>query len=231
MKRENLEFANLPTFESSPLFFTLPPDVDGRLRTLSGTYARCNAALRFNSWVGADADSLGVRDEELQSMSVACLRASLMEYAGMEEALGADLPRGSQPLRIRDTRNAMLVCLKELRNVQVHLVRSALRSRTRSAVLRFEGKEHPSKRTVLTIPREDLKNLRDHRNSRAYAKADFVRAVEWLVEAQEHWGITEVIMQGIWCYAGEVVRAHVPEIAYQGIVADLSRLQEPYRAK
>lgn len=87
MAKIGLIFEALPTFESTPVYFTLDDDVNQRLRTLVGTYARCNAALRFTSWVGAGTDTLHVRDDELASMRVACLRAELMEFAGMEETL------------------------------------------------------------------------------------------------------------------------------------------------
>jgi len=44
-----------------------------------------------------------------------------MKFIGMEEALASDLGPLSAPLRIRDTRNVMLVVLTELRNIQVIL--------------------------------------------------------------------------------------------------------------
>jgi hypothetical protein len=208
--RVPLNFDSLPTFESTPLFFTLAAEVDERLRTLPATYARCNAALRFMSNIGAGAGHMHVRAEEVDSMRVAYLRASLMEFAGMEEALGIDVGRGQAPLRISDTRNAMLVVLRELRNVQIHLIKSDLLSSNRSAVLRFQGEEHEHELTALTIPRLDLNRLKDPRNRTYCHREDFERAVDWLAEAQEHWGIADVIMRGIWAYAEAIVAAHVP---------------------
>lgn len=210
MPRISLDFDALPAFESSPIIFSLPSAVDVRLRALPAVYARCNAALRFNSWVGDDAQGLGVREEELPSMSAACLRAALMEYVGMEEALLTDLPSGAVPMSIRDTRNAMLIVLKELRNVQVHLVRTTLQSAKRASFFLFRGERHEHEFTALTIPRTDIERIKDSRNSAPFVKADYDDAVEWLVGAQEHWGITEVVMHGIWEYARAIVEAHVP---------------------
>lgn len=209
----HLDFDNLPTFESTPLFFTLDDQVDARLRTLPATYARCNSALRFMSNIGADSDHMHVRAEEIASMRVAYLRASLMEFVGMEEALRIDLGRDQVPLRISDTRSAMLVVLRELRNVQIHLIKTDLLSGKRSAVSRFRGEEHEHELTALTIPRLDLDRVKDARNAAYCHREDLERAVDWLAEAQEHWGIADVVMRGIWAYAEAIVAVHVPLVA------------------
>lgn len=210
MTKIKLLFNDLPTFEGTPLFFTLEDDIDRRLRTLSNTYAKCNVALRFNSWASADAKALGVRDDELASMRAGCLRAALMEFAGMEEALASDVNDSVPPLRIRDTKNAMLVVLRELRNIQIHVIGTELRSAKRSAVLRWNDQEHQHELTALLIPHSDLDKLKDSHNSSRYDRADFDRAVDWLAQAQEHWGILDVVREGIWAYAKAIVNAHVP---------------------
>jgi hypothetical protein len=141
------------------------------------------------------------------------LRAALMEFAGMEEALGSDLDGSSSPLQIRDTRNAMLVVLRELRNIQVHLVSTEFRAEKRRAVLRWkgmEGEDHETELTALMIPRDDLEKLKDPRNSSRYEPQDFAKAVDWLADAQEHWGICDVVFRGIWAYAEAVADAHAP---------------------
>jgi len=199
------------------MFFTLDDIVDSRLRTLPATYARCNAALRFMSNIGADADQLRVRADELESMRVAYLRAALMEFAGMEEALVIDLGRGQPLLRISETRNAMLVVLRELRNVQVHLVKSDLVSSARQAVLRYRGEEHAHELVALTVPQRDLDRLKDSRSAPYCHRDDFARAVDWLAEAQEHWGIADVVMRAIWAYAAAIVTAHVPPAPTGGV--------------
>jgi hypothetical protein len=222
-ERIRLRFEGLPTFDSTPLFFGLRDDIDGRLRTLPATYSRCNAALRFMSWIGADADQLHVRTEELEGMRVACLRAALMEYAGMEESLGLDLGRNQiTPLRIPATRNAMLVALRELRNVQLHLVGTEFLSGKRLAISRFKGEEQTHELTALTIPRNELEGLKDARNATHYHRTDFGRAVDWLADAQEHWGIADVVMRGIWAYAEAIVEAHVPHMLGSAPAAELA---------
>jgi hypothetical protein len=207
MTKIKLLFDNLPTFERTPLFVSLDDDIDQRLRKLPDTYARCNAALRFNLWGRLKADMLGVREDELVSIQAACFRASLMEFVGMEEALPSEV---TSPLRIRDTRNAMLVVLRELRNIQVHVTQSDFISTKRPAVLRWNEKEHEHELIALTIPQTDLNRLKDKRKISHYDRADFERAITWLEQAQEHWGIHDVLLQGIWTYAQCVVEAHVP---------------------
>lgn len=207
MTKIKLLFDHLPTFERTPLFVSLDEGIDQRLRTLPDTYARCNAALRFNLWGPLKADMLGVREEELVSMQAACFRASLMEFVGMEEALPSEV---TSALHIRDTRNAMLVVLRELRNIQVHVTQSDFISTKRPAVLRWNQKEHEHELIALTIPQADLDRLRNKRKISHYDRADFERAIAWLERAQEHWGIHDVLLQGIWTYARFVVDAHVP---------------------
>ena len=50
---------------------------------------------------------------------------------------------------------------------------------------------------------------KDHRNSSHYDSGDFSRAVDWLAQAQEHWGILDVVREGIWAYAKAAVNTHV----------------------
>lgn len=210
MTKIRLIFEGLPTFESSPIFYSLDDDVDLRLRGLPETYARCNAALRFMSNINGDVDQMRVRRDELESMRVAYLRAALMEFVGMEDSLIYEV--GRDCLRISNTRNAMLVALRELRNVQIHLVRSELLSNSHPVVFSHLDKERTGEYTALTIPRADLELLKnDQRGSiRHYHREDFQRAVEWLNEAQQRWGISEVVMHGIWTYASAIVDEHVP---------------------
>jgi hypothetical protein len=213
MTRRNLVFLNLPTFESSPWFYTLPDEVDSRLRRLPGTYDRCRAALRFMSCIGADPTTLKARETDAEFMSVAYLRASLMEFVGMEDALPSDLPRGTKPLRIHETSDAMLVVLRELRNVQVHLVRSNFITTTKSAYSELDGERHEHQIVARTIPLDDLDRLRDSRNCpNAFVHADFMQAIEWLDRVQQSWGISDVVMRGIWRYASMCVDAHVPAV-------------------
>jgi hypothetical protein len=161
------------------------------------------------STIGADAHHMRVSEGELDHMRVAYLRASLMEFAGMEEALRSDLSREKTPLRISDTQNAMLVVLRELRNVQVHLVKNELLASTRRAVLRYREEEHQSELVALTVPRADLNLLKDPRTAPYCHRGDFESAVDWLAAAQEHWGIADVVMRGIWSFAEAIVAAHV----------------------
>ena len=106
----------------------------------------------------------------------------------------------------------MLVVLRELRNIQIHLVGIELRSAQRSAVLRWREQEHQHELTALLIPRHDLDKLKDDRNSSHYDSADFSRAIDWLAQAQEQWGILDVVREGIWAYAKAVVNVHVPAL-------------------
>lgn len=91
MTKLALRLDGLPTFESTPSFFSLPDAVGARLARLPYVFARTNTALRFNSLVGADSATIHVRDDELGHMRAAYLRAALMDFVGIEDTLPGGL--------------------------------------------------------------------------------------------------------------------------------------------
>jgi hypothetical protein len=157
-----LQFNALPTFETSPALCTLDAESARGLRKLPNVYARAVAALRFRQNIVSSAKHIGVTDEELPIMQVAYLRAALMEFVGMEEVLPLDLAdrvQGESPLRIYDTRDAMLIMLREMRHVQLHLLNSSFDSTEMEAFYRFGEETHTTQVTVLTVPRRTSNRL------------------------------------------------------------------------
>ena len=110
-------------------------------------------------------------------------------------------------LTIVDTRNAMLVVVRELRNLQIHRL-STLRPEERIAYLPVNPEMEISLSAQM-VPEEDLSKLRDPRTLKKYPREDFLRAVDWLIDAQSHWGISDVVIRAIWAYAGRIVDHHL----------------------
>jgi hypothetical protein len=205
-----LRFEGMPTFESMSLFFSLPAKVDSRLALLRTTYSRCNAALRFAANIGGDASSLHVSDSEVPAMRVAYLRAALMEYVGMEEVLPIDLrglPGHGTPTTIWSTENPMLILVRELRNIQLHLVNSELIPEEKEAYFKAEP-ERMFKIHVQRVAEADLDKLTISKNARCFDSDDFARGVAWLKSAQLRWGIEEIVIESIWEFARRIVAAH-----------------------
>lgn len=203
-----LLFEQLPSFESSPLFSALEADTEAALRLLPNVYARAVAALRFRQNIGSSAEHMRVSEDDVAIMQVAYLRAALMDYVGMEEVLPLDLEArgiGESVLTIRETRDALLVILREMRHLQLHLVNTSFGSSRKAAILRGMGKEHPTEVTVLTVPRDDLLKLRSLRNASRYDPRDLERAIEWFEAAQANWGVGDVVQAGIQRYAEALV--------------------------
>jgi hypothetical protein len=208
-----LRLDGLPAFETSPFFCTLEPSTEAALRQLPNAYERAVAALRFRQCIGGDKDALGVSEDHVHIMQVAYLRAALMEYVAIEEVLPLDLVMrgfGEEPLRILDTGNAMLILLRELRHLQLHLVNTAFRSTSRSAVLRTKDKveEFETKLTILTIPTADLRQLKTLRNATRFDPDELDAAISWFIHSQSQWGIGDVMQSGIQVYAAEVVQRY-----------------------
>lgn len=144
-----------------------------------------------------------------------------MEYAGMEEASRRDLRRLGRldaAVRILDTRNAMLVVVRELRNLQVHVVQTGFDVAHKQAVLRTIardlmadtlraiGNEEDSEMDITTIPRADIDQLLD-RAPKCVESIDFQQATQWLDEAQSRWGIRDVVLASIEEYASILSRS------------------------
>lgn len=216
-----LDFTRLPVFVGTPLFCCIDSDIEASLKPLSDTHARIRCASRFLQNFGASAEQLHVHDDELLPMWAGYLRAALMEYAGMEEASRRDLrrlDRGDAAVSILDTRNAMLIVVRELRNLQVHVVQTAFDVTQKQAILRTIvrgraadalralGYEENSKMDITTIPRADLDQLLG-RPPKGIAVADFGMAVQWLDEAQNRWGIRDVILASVEEYATVLSRS------------------------
>lgn len=168
-----ISLENLPTFETSPIFCCLDDDVERELRRFVNVFERASVALRFLQNEGASADQLHVRKEEEEQMQAAYLRASLMEFVGMEDSLPTDLRAlgiNKPALRIWDTNNAMLILLRELRHVHIHVARTKFLRRNKVAVFRGFDRELETNVVIRTIPKHDLDQLTTGRRAKHFTR-------------------------------------------------------------
>jgi hypothetical protein len=218
----HLNLDGLPVFVSTPMFCCIDTDIENALKPLSDTYSRVRCASRFLQRFGASVEFLNVMEDERLIMWGGYLRAALMEYAGMEDSVRSDLRRlgvRESDVVVDKTGNALLILLRELRNLHVHVVQNAFDIRHKNAVLRSLnenrderlsrslGQEDNSDTSVITIPRLDLDQLIAARGSRRFDRAELLTAIDWLDDVQHRWGVRDVVLAAIEQYSEIIVRA------------------------
>jgi hypothetical protein len=195
----------------TPIWCRLSDETEEALSHLPDTFGRAVGALHFLQYMGSHAGK--------PVLHIAYLRASLAEYAGMEDAFKSDLRAAGVAdghLRITDTGNTMLILTKELRNLQIHLVSREFRTWQRPYAME-PGGEPAGETTVHVIPRSDLDAMAKLENAKYYDPAELSAAIQWFDEAQCHWGITDVLLASIEGYAAAIVR-HVQRLRPQLLV-------------
>jgi hypothetical protein len=188
-------------FESTFVFCSLENKTKNSLCNFPQVYQRSVAALQFRRQIS---NSNGASDEIGEIMKVAYLRASLMEFVGMEEMLKADLQimgLRQEPLKMNATENAMLILLRELRNLQLHIKTITLSNDDRPAI--YLGQERNI--SIEIIPLTDLQGIKDVRNARYYDPGELDDAINWLNDAQMNWGIGDIIHRGVQVYADLII--------------------------
>jgi len=204
-----LDLSNLPTFEKTSIFCNLDTTTEIELKEFPNVFQRATAAMRFCQYMGG---GIVVNDNDRDLMRVACLRASLMEFAGMEEVLPLDLSqRGNsdEAFKIFETGNVLLILLKELRNLQLHLINTSFTREDREAVS-YSSIIEPRYTSfpIHMIPMDDLLQLKNLKNAPKYDESQLKTAIEWLNDAQRHWGIRDVLQTGVESYARLIVETY-----------------------
>lgn len=202
MSKIALSLAGLPEFNSTSIFCSLDTETGNRLEAFPNVLERTKAAIRFCQYIGG---GIPVADDDRELMQSACLRASLMEFVGMEEVLPLDLEMRAdsrKPLEIKECRNTLLILLKEMRHLHLHLINTRL---SKDEVNAVNYSMHPEPYytvfTVESVPYEDLLRLKSLRNASRYDPVELDNAISWLDQAQRKWGIGDVVQSGIGIFA------------------------------
>jgi hypothetical protein len=199
----SLDFTILPDLSESSAVLALDPDIQQALRAFHQTYDRAWGAMHFCYNIAGTEGTLRATKENFVRAREAHLRASLAEFASMEDALERDAHAAgtSLPLlRMRDLSDPLLHIIRELRNFEIHLHSSRLSSHDITAVMSGsyprEWSETVTKPAwcIQDLTPGDFANLR---NARRYVPADVVHMLAWFNAAQKTWGIQELVRLAI----------------------------------
>ena len=206
-----LDFSNLPSFESTPVWVCLRPEIESKLESFPNVLERAKAAMKFRQLMGG---GIPVAETDKQLMQAACLRASLMDFVGMEEVLALDLMNLDPQLKVitmMDTRNALLILLRELRHLNLHLINTNFERHDRAAVGYFGELRINQTLSIQTIPKSDIEKLRTLQNAKRFETSSYDRGIDWLLNAQNQWGIGDVVDSGIHQYARIIIDSYLTE--------------------
>lgn len=198
-----LDFTLLPSVSFGHAFMRIDDDIAAGISSLTRSSERASNAVRFAYWAGATADVLRCSESEVQQLREGCFRAALTEFASMEEVQVHDYKDHSitrAALRLNETSNPLLHLFRELRNLEVHLRHSELRSVSKDVL--WGHIDRPDEATAHTISIWILDNVTPQsfgllRNAKSYTPAQIDQMISWLNAAQGQWGIQEIFLLAV----------------------------------
>mgnify|MGYP001201243798 CR=1 FL=1 len=188
----SLDFNQLPHLSHYTAIFELPVSIASVLQHYPNTYDRALGALYFTLQIGKESTStIKLRESYM--------RAAIAEYVSMEETIDVDAKK-TDFYKIVNSKNPLLHIVKQLRNMQIHILTSKLESTTESVT--YCGHEFEMQFwSVQAITPNDFDKLR---YKDRYMLVDKVKMIEWFNKNQLEWGIQEIILQAILSYAREL---------------------------
>lgn len=207
-----LDFSLLNKVIKAPIFISIDDDDLKALKQIPQTHDRLQVALRFAWYIGGDEKTLPSKDEnERRNLREGYLRASLTEFASIEETLKRDvinLPQSPQPLLIRNLLHPLPHLLKEMRNLEVHLTSSELELSESDGFFQFFGEEHKKKFQIQRVKDLTVSKFLQSNNAKFYDRKDISLLVDWFNETQNTFGVTEVIRLGVEVLADTLIRRY-----------------------
>jgi hypothetical protein len=194
-----LDFGLLPTLEAGAMFVALDPELDERLKSFPATHDRAMGALAFSARISNTRASEDGSDIKLRE---AFCRASFGEFVSMEESIVYDCPNGQHP-KIADTRNPLLHVLKQLRNMQFHVMNSTLENEEHGVV----WAEQESRMKFWYIQDISVTDFNRLRAAHRYSHGDKEEMVSWFNTSQRKWGVTQLILEAVGAYANIIVNS------------------------
>ena len=198
-----LDFRLLPSVNFSRTFMRMDDDVAAGISSLTRLSERANNAVRFAYWAGGTSEVLRCPESEVQQLREGCFRAALTEFVSMEEVQVLDYKDhgiSRTPLKLNETSNPLLHLFRELRNLEVHLRHSELRSVSKDVL--WGHMDRPEEATALTISIWILDDVTPRsfgllRNAKFYTPAQIEQMISWLNATQQQWGIQEIFLLAI----------------------------------
>lgn len=192
-----LDFSLLPPLTEGSVLVQLPGELEAKLMQYPATYDRAHGAMAFSariSNVETSDDGSDVKRRE------SFMRAALGEYVSMEESIHYDDPAGQRP-RIVDSKNPLLHIMKQIRNMQFHLLNSNMTSNTQNVIWASQD----FKMQFWYVQDITLPDFNRLRNANKYSAADKNQMINWFNTKQRQWGVNELIFQAVKMYTEEII--------------------------
>ncbi|MHB1084851.1 MAG: hypothetical protein ACYCZA_08420 [Thiobacillus sp.] len=198
-----LDFSLLPSVSYGRAFMRLDDDVAAGVASLTRLSERASNAIRFAYWAGGTSEDLRCPEPEVQHLREGCFRAALTEFASMEDVQVLDYKDcgiARTPLKLNETSNPLLHLFRELRNLEVHLRHSELRSVQKNAL--WGHKDRPDEATkgiqeIWILDGVTPQSFGMLRNAKHYTSNQIDQMISWLNATQEQWGIQEVFLLAV----------------------------------
>jgi hypothetical protein len=199
-KLNKLDYSLIPEPEFTPTFMVLPQELEKALQKLPRTLERMDATLWACHELGGG-----------RSKSESAFRTALSEYASIEDILNRELSPGQPVFRLSDTENPLPHIMKQLRNLQVHLIASKMSDHTISLWLKNVPGAEPVDITcwiIGDITDAQLLDL-DAFQKGYYTKSQATEMVNWINERQTLFGIGDIIYRGVVEAAERIVSVYL----------------------
>ena len=196
----DLDFGLLPTLLYKHTFMQLQNDTATGIASLTKLSERANNSIRFAHWSSGTSDILRCSESEVQQLREGCFRAALTEFSSMEDVqkhleIGHSIT--TKPLLLNATLNPLLHLFRELRNLEVHLKHSGLRSISKEFYWGTQDQANAFSMPVWILDGVTPQSFSQLRNSKNYTVDQIERMVSWLNETQEEWGIQEIFLRAV----------------------------------
>lgn len=198
-----LDFQLLPVPRFSRAFMRLDDDVAAGIAPLKRLSERARNAVRFALWSAGTSETLRCPASEVRYLREGCFRAALTEFVSMEEVQSLDYKDqglSKTPLKLNDTSDPILHLFREIRNLEVHLQQSELRSVQRDFM--WGDIDRPTEATDISMLIWSLEGVTPQsfgslRNAKNYTADQIAKMTSWLNTTQKEWGIQELFVLAV----------------------------------
>jgi hypothetical protein len=201
-----LDFSLLPPLDHSGILIALDSDLQCRFAELGAfptTLARINGALmQFHS---VAAKRPNVENESF-------IRCGLAEFRSLGQCAKHDRRQAGFPgdhRRMDQSRNPLIQAMLLLCNLNLH-ARSCKAGSRRTTVISTLGEPHDYTYDAVILEPVDAEELLRVRHARKrYSRVEIEKVLDWIMEKQRNFGISEVFRQGVQGYCREVLMPYL----------------------
>jgi hypothetical protein len=189
----------------------LPQDLEEAMKKFPETEERFAGALMFCGHLrGCDPE----KSPRAATRAGAYFRASLAEYASIEETFNRERPANTPEFKLHDTRNPLPHVLKQLRHLQIHLVTTGMSDFKTSLLLKNVPGAEPVEVTIWAI--SDLTDaqfneLDAFKKYKHYTPAQATEMADWISTRQSTFGIADIIHRGLVEAAERITATYLPQ--------------------